>query len=58
MPRVRETLEDTPFYSRSMIEGRYEGEWATIIHESLSLDRLRSSLVRAMLPFRMPRAFR
>ena len=58
MPRVRETLEDTPFYSRSMIEGRYEGELATIIHESLSLDRLRSSLVRAMLPFRMPRALR
>ena len=58
MPRVRETLEDTPFYSRSMIEGRYEGELANIIHESLSLDRLRSSLVRAMLPFRMPRAFR
>ncbi|WP_293899320.1 hydratase [Phenylobacterium sp.] len=54
-PRVLRTLEDTPFYSRSQLAGRLEGEPAEIVHESLSLDRLRSPIVRAMLPFRMPR---
>ena len=56
-PRLRETLEDAPFYTRSALEGRYGGQRADIVHESLSLDRLRSPLVRAMLPFRMPRQF-
>ena len=56
-PRLVRTLEDTPFYSRSLLAGRYGGEPAEIMHESLSLDRLRSPLVRAMLPFRMPRVF-
>jgi carotenoid 1,2-hydratase len=57
-PTVRRTLEDTPFYARSILNGRYEGQSADIIHESLSLNRLRSPIVRAMLPFRMPRNFR
>lgn len=55
--RLRRTLEDAPFYARSLLDGRFGGEAAEIIHESLSLDRLRSPVVRAMLPFRMPRAF-
>lgn len=54
-PRLRRTLEDTPFYTRSMLDGRYGGQNATVIHESLSLDRLRLPIVKAMLPFRMPR---
>ncbi len=57
-PRVLRTLEDTPFYSRSVLTGRSGGEPAEIVHESLSLDRLRSPVVRAMLPFRMPRVLR
>jgi carotenoid 1,2-hydratase len=56
-PILRRTLEDAPFYSRSMLAGVFEGEPAEIVHESLSLDRLRSPVVRAMLPFRMPRRF-
>jgi len=56
-PRLRRTLEDTPFYARSLIDGRHEGRSAQIVHETLSLDRLRSPVVRAMLPFRMPRLF-
>jgi carotenoid 1,2-hydratase len=56
--KLRRTLEDTPFYARSMLEGRYDGEDAEIVHESLCLDRLRSPAVRAMLPFRMPRVLR
>lgn len=56
-PVLRRTLEDTPFYARSALRGIYAGEDAEIVHESLSLDRLRSPIVRAMLPFRMPRIF-
>ena len=56
--QVDRNLEDTPFYTRSVLAGRYGGEPGSIIHESLSLDRLRSPVVKAMLPFRMPRAFR
>ena len=56
-PVLRRTLEDTPFYARSALRGSYAGESAEIVHESLSLDRLRSPIVRAMLPFRMPRIF-
>jgi carotenoid 1,2-hydratase len=55
--KVRRTLEDTPFYTRSILDGAYAGEPAEIMHESLSLNRLRSPIVRAMLPFRMPRVF-
>jgi carotenoid 1,2-hydratase len=53
--RVIDTLEDTPFYARSLVETRLLGETATCVHESLSLDRFRLPIVQAMLPFRMPR---
>lgn len=49
------TLEDTPFYSRSTISSRIDGEWAAGVHESLDGSRLRKTLVKMMLPFRMPR---
>ena len=38
------TLEDTPFYARSVVTSRLLGERATGMHESLSLDRFRSPL--------------
>jgi carotenoid 1,2-hydratase len=53
--RLIETLEDTPFYARSRIETQLYGERGDIFHESLDLDRFASPIVRAMLPFRMPR---
>lgn len=53
--RLVETLEDTPFYARSRIETQLYGERGDIFHESLDLDRFASPIVRAMLPFRMPR---
>jgi len=53
--RVVKTLENAPFYARSLITTSALGERALAIHESLSLDRFRSGLVQAMLPFRMPR---
>ncbi len=52
---VVRTLEDGPFYARSLLSARMLGVRAPAIHESLSLDRFRSPVVRAMLPFRMPR---
>jgi carotenoid 1,2-hydratase len=52
---VVRTLEDTPFYSRSMIGTKLAGETVVAMHESLSLDRLNTRIVRSMLPFRMPR---
>ena len=53
--RVVMTLEDTPFYARSLVELQLLGERTHAMHESLSLDRYRMPAVKAMLPFRMPR---
>lgn len=53
--RVLKTLEDAPFYSRSIIETRLLGEQTKAFHESLSLDRFRTNWVKCLLPFRMPR---
>ncbi|MGQ0619249.1 MAG: hydratase [Panacagrimonas sp.] len=56
--RVTRTLEDTPFYARSLVSHRLLGEPIESVHESLDLDRFSSKLVQAMLPFRMPRRAR
>ncbi|MEO0465021.1 MAG: carotenoid 1,2-hydratase [Pseudomonadota bacterium] len=53
-PHIVKTLEDTPFYSRSMLDYA-SGTSGLTTHETLSCRRLKSPLVRAMLPFRMPR---
>lgn len=55
LPEVMATLEDTPFYARSVVATRLAGASVTAVHESLSLDRFRAPWVQAMLPFRMPR---
>ncbi|MCB8839106.1 carotenoid 1,2-hydratase [Aurantimonas sp. VKM B-3413] len=55
--RVVETLEDSPFYARSVVATRLLGREVTAIHESLDLDRFARPVVQAMLPFRMPRRF-
>ena len=52
---VLKTWEDSPFYARSTLATRVFGESALAVHESLSLDSFRHPLVKAMLPFRMPR---
>jgi carotenoid 1,2-hydratase len=54
-PRLRETLEDTPFYTRSVIESGLLGERVVAMHETLDVRRLASPAVQFMLPFRMPR---
>jgi carotenoid 1,2-hydratase len=52
---VRKTLEDTPFYARSLLKTKLLGRETLAMHESLSLDRYRTHIVKSMLPFRMPR---
>ena len=55
MPVVEKTLEDGPFYNRSIISTHLAGQKARMMHESFSGDRFGSRLVKLMLPFRMPR---
>jgi carotenoid 1,2-hydratase len=57
-PRALATLEDAPFYARSVVETTIEGESMQAMHESLALDRFQAAWVRALLPFRMPRRTR
>ncbi|MGJ7506206.1 carotenoid 1,2-hydratase [Variovorax sp. GT1P44] len=54
-PVVRRTLEDAPFYVRSLFATRLFGEPMTGVHESLSMDRFVTPWCQWMLPFRMPR---
>ncbi len=54
-PTLVRPLEDSPFYTRSLVETRLGGEQLTMMHESFSGSRLASRLVKLMLPVRMPR---
>lgn len=56
--RVAETLEDTPFYTRSVLKTHLLGEPVTAVHESVCLDRFSAPWVQRLLPFRIPRARR
>ncbi|RYF38363.1 MAG: carotenoid 1,2-hydratase, partial [Comamonadaceae bacterium] len=49
-PRVIQTLEDAPFYARSLISTHVLGEPATAVHESLCLRRWAWPAVQLMLP--------
>ncbi|HYN61769.1 MAG TPA: carotenoid 1,2-hydratase [Rubrivivax sp.] len=53
--RVLHTLEDTPFYVRSVVSAGMLGETVTAMHETLDVPRLSSLPVQFMLPCRMPR---
>jgi carotenoid 1,2-hydratase len=55
--QVERTLEDTPFYARSVLRTHLDGEDALAVHESLDLDRFAALPIQLMLPFRVPRAF-
>jgi carotenoid 1,2-hydratase len=54
-PQIVKTLEDTPFYVRSLVSSSLLGERITSVHETLDLPRVVSLPVRLMLPWRMPR---
>ena len=53
--RIIKTLEDAPFYSRTLLESCVLGARGPAIHESLDLRRFSSRWVQCLLPFRMPR---
>jgi carotenoid 1,2-hydratase len=55
---VEQTLEDTPFYVRSVLRSGLLGERVTSMHETLYVPRLVSAAVQFMLPWRMPRVSR
>ena len=52
---VVRTLEDTPFYARSLVRSELLGRPCVAMHESLSLERFASPWVQCLLPFRAPR---
>lgn len=52
---VVKTLTDAHFYARSVVSARLCGEDVLGVHESLELDRFRTTWAKLMLPFRMPR---
>ena len=54
---VLQTLEDAPFYSRSVIDTHLLGQPVKAVHESLEMDRFTAPWVQAMLPFKIPRRF-
>ena len=53
--RVARTVEDTPFYARSVLDTHLLGGPVSAMHESICLGRFQRTIVRLMLPFRMPR---
>jgi carotenoid 1,2-hydratase len=55
MPVLVETLEDGPFYLRQTVDTVLFGQEVRLMHESFSGRRFASPIVKAMLPFRMPR---
>ncbi len=50
------TVQDSPFYARSVVQTHLFGESSQAMHESLDLDRFSAPWTQAMLPFRIPRA--
>ncbi len=56
--RVLRTLTDAPFYARSVLSTRLQGQAAEAMHESVDLGRFAAPWTQLMLPFRMPRALR
>jgi carotenoid 1,2-hydratase len=52
---VRETLEDAPFYARSVVDTKLLGHNVRAMHETLDLQRFQRSWVQFLLPFRTRR---
>jgi carotenoid 1,2-hydratase len=53
--RVRHTLEDSPFYARSVLDARILGRDVAAVHETLDLERFRRGWVQFLLPFKTRR---
>lgn len=55
---VVRTLEDTPFYTRSLLRTTFDGRPTVTMHESLSMTRFVRPWVQFLLPFRLRRGRR
>ena len=53
--RLQSSLEDTPFYARSVIRTTVLGHDVLAMHETLDARRFASAWVQSLLPWRMPR---
>lgn len=56
--RRRRLLEDTPFYTRSVLETVFDGNPVLAMHESLDMTRFVRPWVQRLLPFRIRRGWR
>ncbi len=54
-PRQMLPMLDAPFYSRSLVQTKIDGEITTGVHEALDLARFRNPLLKPMLAMRVPR---
>lgn len=54
-PELLETLENGPFYARSLVGNVIGGEAWTAFHESVSLKRFAARWVQTLLPVKLPR---
>ena len=54
-PRQVKPMLDAPFYSRSVVETRINGETVVGVHEALDLNRYANPLLKPMLAVRVPR---
>jgi len=52
---VKKVLENTPFYTRSVLNSELLGEKVLSFHETLSVPKLTLATTQLMLPWRMPR---
>ncbi|NNU79342.1 carotenoid 1,2-hydratase [Halovulum dunhuangense] len=57
-PRQVAPMLDAPFYTRSVVRSRINGEDVTGVHEALDLDRFASPFLKPMLAVRVPRRAR
>lgn len=55
VPRHTMGLLDAPFYSRSLVETRIDGETTVGVHEALDLVRYRQPWLKPMIALRVPR---
>lgn len=55
VPKQVLPMLDAPFYSRSVVRTRLDGETVEGVHEALDLDRFASPLIKPMLAVRVPR---
>ena len=54
-PRVCRSLEDTPFYARTLSTARFGGQPVHLVHETVDLQRFDRRWVQFLIPFRMRR---